>query len=463
MIRRRIRSNIKCIIRCNMMSRIVLILAGMFFLCVGTVRAQSLSLVRDEEIERALSFYLTPLFENAGLSPQAMALHLVKDDTINAFAAKGHHIFVHTGLLLKADDAQEVIAVLAHETGHVSGGHIARLYENMRISRRSMLLSMILGSVAVAAGGGTDAAVGALLGGVNSMQSSFAAYRRSEENAADQVAVSLLKKTGHDLSGLESVMRKLNAQESYQSANDFVLWRSHPAAKERLDVILSRQKQEEPDFIPNKERIKKENALFERIRAKLFGFLYPTEKTLKRYPEADKSLPARYARVIAVYKDGRFSDALTQINALIADYPDDPYFYELKGQILFETGQAEKAVEPYEKALSLLPDSVLIRLGLIQAQIEKDEPEALAEAEKSLSLFTNASHEIPLIWRLQAVVYGRTGRQGLAMYALAEYNLISGNEKQAKSFAKKAVDLLPEGMPARLRAEDILHSVKIDR
>ena len=440
-----------------MMRRAVLILGIVFWFCIGAARAESLSLVRDEEIERTIVFYLTPLFEKAGLDPKAMEIHLVKDDTINAFAAKGLHVFIHTGLILKADDAQEIIAVLTHETGHIAGGHIVRMYENMQTAQRSMLLSMILGSVVVAAGGGADAAVGAIMGGTNMVQSAFAAYRRSEENAADQVAVSLLKKTGHDLSGLEAVMRKLNAQESYLMTDDFALWHSHPASKERLGVILKRK---EADFSPDRKRIANENALFDRIRAKLAGFLYPAKRVSERYPETDKSLPARYARAIALYRDGRFKEALTKINALIADYPDDPYFYELKGQLLFETGRAAEAVEPYQKAVSLLPDSVLLRLGLIQAQIEKGDADALADAEKSLFLFTNMNHEIPLIWRLQAIVYGRTGRQGLASYALAEYNLALGNKKQAESFAKRAAESLPDGMPAQMRALDILYALQ---
>lgn len=443
-----------------MMNRAVLILGIFFWLFTGAARAESLSLVRDEEIERAIAVYLAPLFEKAGLDQRAMAVHLVKDDTINAFAAKGLHVFIHTGLILKADNAQEIIAVLAHETGHIAGGHIVRMYENMKIAQRNMLLSMILGTMAAAAGGGADAAVGAMLGGTNMVQSAFSAYRRTEENAADQVAVSLLQKTGHDLSGMEAVMRKLKAQESYQATDDFVLWRSHPASEERLEIILNQQKQNKTLFAPDQKRMARENALFDRIKAKLAGFLYPRKKVWERYPETDNSLPARYARAIALYKDGLFKDALERLNALIADYPDNPYFYELKGQILFETGRAAEAVEPYQKAVSLLPDSVLLRLGLIQAQIEKDDDDALMQAEKSLSLFTNMSHEIPLIWRLQAVVYGRTGRQGLASYALAEYNLALGNKKQAESFAKRAVETLPDAMPAALRAQDILQSLR---
>ncbi len=445
------------------MRRAVLIIGLVFWLCIGAARAQSLSLVRDEEVERAVSFYLTPLFEKAGLDVHNMNIHLVKDDSINAFAAKGLHVFIHTGLLLKADNAQEVIAVLAHETGHIAGGHVVRLYENMRIAQRSMLVSMVLGAVAAAAGGGADAAVGAMLGGVNSMQSVFAAYRRSEENAADQIAVSLLARTGHDFSGFETIMRKLQTQEDYQLTDDFALWRSHPAVKERLSFILARQKKEKTEFAVDSKRLAAENALFERIRAKLYGFLYPSKKTLERYPEKDVSLPARYARTVAFYKDGYFKKALEHIDALIADYPDDPYFYELKGQILFETGRAAEAVEPYQKAVELLQDSVLMRVGLIQAQIEKDDPDSLLRAQKELSAFANTGHEIPLIWRLQAIVYGRTGQPGLAAYALAEYNMMSGNTKQAQMFAERAVSLLPDGLPASLRAQDILYGIRDGR
>lgn len=442
------------------MRRAVLIIGLLFCLCAGAARAQSLSLVRDEEVERAVSFFLTPLFEKAGLDVRNMSIHLVKDDSINAFAAKGLHVFIHTGLLLKADNAQEVIAVLAHETGHIAGGHVVRLYENMRVAQRGMLVSMVLGAVAAAAGGGADAAVGAMMGGVNSMQSVFAAYRRSEENAADQTAVSLLARTGHDFSGFETIMRKLQAQEDCQLTGDFALWRSHPAVKERLSFILAQRKNEKTKFNVDSERVAAENALFERVRAKLHGFLYPSAKTLERYPEHDAGLPARYAGTVALYKDGHFKKALERINALIADYPDDPYFYELKGQILFETGRAAEAVEPYQKAVSLLPDSVLMRAGLIQAQIEKDDPESLAAAQKELSAFVDTGHEIPLIWRLQAIVYGRNGQTGPAAYALAEYNALSGNEKQAEMFAKRAVSLLPENLPAYMRAQDILYGIR---
>lgn len=444
-----------------MIRRAALLCFMCFFFGIGAVRAQGLSLIRDEEIERGIASYLIPLFDKAGLDSQNMSLHLVKDDSINAFAAQGLHVFIHTGLLLKADNAQEVIAVLAHETGHIAGGHIARLYENIRIAQRNMLISMILGSVAAAASGRGDVAVAAAMGGMSSAQGLLAGYRRTEENAADQVAIDLLIKTNHDFSGFESIMRKLERQESYLIDDAAILWRTHPMVKERLNFILNQQKESlQSRMKPDYKKIASENTLFERLQAKLHAFIYSPKRTLERYPESNKSLPARYARSIVAYQQGNFESALTQVDALIKEYPKDPYFYELKGQILFETGRAAEAVGPYQKAVELLPDSVLLRIGLAQAQIEKDSDESLQNALETLAAFARSDAEIPLIWRLQAIVYGRTGQRPMASYALAEYNYLIGDAKQAEFFAKQAVEQLPEGMPAQLRAEDILKNIK---
>ncbi len=433
-----------------------------WILAGAAAHAQGLSLIRDEEIERGLTFYLTPLFREAGLNPHNMAVHLVRDDSINAFAAQGLHVFVHTGLLLKAENAQEVIAVLAHETGHIAGGHIVRLYENMRIAQRNMLLSMIMGTVAAIASGRGDVGAAVAMGGISSTQGLLAGYRRTEENAADQVAVDLLRKTGHDFSGFEGIMRKLRHQESYQMSEDAVLWRTHPMVRERLAFILEKQKAElEKTLHPNRARMKKENEMFVRMQAKLFAFIYTPERTFERYPETDKSVAARYARSIAFYRRGDFPEALKRIDALISDYPEDPYFYELKGQILFETGRAAEAVPVYEKAVERLPDSVLLRLGTAQAQIEADTPGTLKTAIANLELVSKKEGaEMPLIWHFLAVAYGRSGNIGMASYALAEYNFLNGREDQAENFARRAAGEVPYGSPTWMRSQDILENLK---
>lgn len=422
------------------------VLLWLFLLLCKTAQAQGLSLIRDEEVERGLSVYLTPLFEQAGLEPENMQIHLIRDDSINAFAVQGLHVFVHTGLLTKADNGQEVVAVLAHETGHIAGGHIVRLYENMRIARRNMLLSMVLGAVVAGASGRGDAAMGVMSGMMSSTQGVLAGYRRSEESAADETAVRLLTATGHDLSGFAGIMRKLQKQEDLYGNENDALWRTHPMVKERLALILAH-----PAKAADAKCVKLENDLFLRMKAKLDGFLSSPQKIKAAYK--DDSLPSRYARAVLAYRTGDFAGAERQIDALIESEPENPYFYELKGQLLFETARGKEAVAPYEKAVALLPGSVLFRIGLAQAVLSDEES---ADADKALAVLSSVNADLPEVWRLKAAAYGRAGQTGAAVYALAEYNLMTGDVKQARRFAKKAAALLPENDSLSLKARDIL-------
>lgn len=429
------------------------VLFWLFLLLCKTAQAQGLSLIRDEEVERGLSFYLTPLFEQAGLPPENMQIHLVRDDSINAFAVQGLHIFVHTGLLTKADNAQEVVAVLAHETGHIAGGHIVRLYENMRIARRNMLLSMVLGAVVAGASGRGDAAMGVMTGMMSSSQGLLAGYRRSEESAADETAVRLLTATGHDLSGFADIMRKLQKQEDLYDNDNAAPWRSHPMVRERLALISAR-----PSKAADAKRVKRENDLFLRMKAKLDGFLSSPQKIKAEYK--DDSLPSHYARAVFAYRTGDFANAEKQIDALIAAEPENPYFYELKGQLLFETARGKEAIAPYEKAVGLLPDSDLFRIGLAQAVLsDEDAP----DTNRALAVLSSVNADLPAVWRLKATAYGRAGKTGLAAYALAEYNSAAGDSRQTEYFAKKAINALPANDSAALKARDILAGLKENR
>lgn len=429
------------------------VLFWLFLLLCKTAQAQGLSLIRDEEVERGLSFYLTPLFEQAGLPPENMQIHLVRDDSINAFAVQGLHIFVHTGLLTKADNAQEVVAVLAHETGHIAGGHIVRLYENMRIARRNMLLSMVLGAVVAGASGRGDAAMGVMTGMMSSSQGLLAGYRRSEESAADETAVRLLTATGHDLSGFAGIMKKLQKQENLYTADGAELWRTHPMVKERLALILA-----QPSKRADAKRAAAENDVFFRMKAKLDGFLSSPQKIKAEYK--DDSLPSRYARAVFAYRTGDFANAEKQIDALIAAEPENPYFYELKGQLLFETARGAEAVAPYEKAVELLPDSDLFRIGLAQALLSDENQ---TDTDRALAVLSPVTADLPLLWRLKATAYGRAGKTGLAAYALAEYNSAAGDSRQTEYFAKKAINALPANDSAALKARDILAGLKENR
>lgn len=440
--------------------------AFLLFLCAVCAacpaRAQSLSLISDEETEAVLASWLTPVFKAAGLDASRMEIHLVKDGSINAFAAKGLHVFIHTGLIVKADNAQEIIAVLAHETGHIAGGHIVRLYENMRIAQRNMLVSALLASVAGAAAGRSDVGAAAWAAGSASAQNLLMGYRRTEENAADQSAVTYLRATGHDLTGFHDIMKKLQAQENLvvDPATHDVLWRTHPDIKDRLAFILNESASVPP---ANAKKIAAENAQFERIRAKLYAYLSLPEKTLNTYPPEDKSLPARYARTIACYKSGALEKAQKEIDSLIADYPDDPFFYELKGQMLFETGHAAKAVPAYARAVALRPRSVLLNIGYAQALTESENPADLRKAVGVLEKIASVQPDSPFVWRLAAIAYGRAGRTDKAVYAQAEYAFLTGDDAGAARFANKALQVLPPSDAAYMRAQDVLNQLKSRR
>lgn len=428
----------------------------LLFLCLPfCVQAREIFLIGDEETERLLYSFQRPLFQKAGLDARTVKIRLIKDGSLNAFAVQGGYVFVHTGLLLKANDAQEVIAVLAHETGHVAGGHIIRLAGNVERARRNVMISMLLGTLAAAAGG-TQAGAAVIAGGMNAAEGMLAGYRRAEENAADQAAVSLLKATGHDLSGFESVMKKLERQERLTPEyKETAFLRSHPAVRERLEFVSEKRKQAKGASPSDMEAMRRENEAFKRVQAKLYAFLEPFDKTFLRYPESDTGIAARYARAIACYRKGRFDDALRLTDALIRDYPSDPYFYELKGQMLFETGRAEQAVSAYEKASALLHESVLMRIGLAQAQIETDRPEMLKAAVKNLEFAAAANSDFPFVRRLQATAYSRTGQDGMAAYAMAEYHFLNGDMQKAALFARKALKSLDAGSAAGMRAADI--------
>lgn len=441
-----------------MFRRILFLILILFFpLKAG---AQPLSLIEDEETESVLISYLVPLFKAANLNSDEIKIHLVKDDSMNAFATKGAHIFIHTGLLTKAEDAQEIIAVLAHETGHIAGGHIVRLYDQMRIAQRNILISMLLATVAGVASGKSEVGVATMMGAQTSAQNLLMGYRRTEENAADQTAVSLLSETGHGLIGFEKIMKKLQAQENFQidPKND-VLWRTHPDIKERLSFILSNKKNVLPE---NKNRITAENEAFKRIQAKLFAFLASPEKTKGRYPETNNDFHAVYARAIAEYRLNNIQKAIDLLNRLIKKEPKNPYLYELKGQILFETGQTEKSVESYAKAVELSPYSALLRIGLAQAQTAGENRNHLLNALDNLHIAGEQMPDSAFVWRLMAVAYGKLEMYPMAHYALAEYNLKRNDFKQAVFFAEKALKTLPESAVAFIKTQDILNQAELN-
>ena len=416
-------------------------------------------MIRDAEIETTIRLYSAPVFEAAGLDPSAVSVHLVNNNDLNAFVAGGQRIFVFTGLLLRVETPNQLIGVLAHETGHISGGHLARTQDALRNATTASIITFILGAAAIAAGGGQ--AGGAIIAsGAAVGQRQFLSYSRTQEGAADQAAMTFLDATGQSGRGLAEFLDILGDQEALLRSRQDPYARSHPISRERIAALSDRIRnspfRDQPDTPENIIRLK-------RMQAKLYGFLKSKSRTFREYPLSDQSVPARYARAIAYYRVPDLDNALPEIDRLIAEAPDDPYFHELKGQMLYENGRIEESVPPNETAVRLRPDSPLLRFGLARALIATEDPAQNRAAIGHLEEVVRLDNEMPSAWAQLAIAYGRDGQLGLSALASAEQFFLTGNKKDARQQAVRAQKRLPEGSPGWLRAVDIENAAKKDK
>lgn len=433
----------------------------LFFLAILTTTLTSapaesqgnrIKLIRDAEIENIIRRYATPIFNAAGLSADAVNIHLVEDDRLNAFVAGGQRLFINTGLLIRAKSANQVIGVIAHESGHIAGGHLSRIHDELRNAEIKSILAAVIG-VAVGAATRDGAAASAIvLGGQGAALTGLLKYNRTQESAADAAALKYLDATGQSARGIAEFFRLLQTDIRLQGAREHPYLSSHPLTNDRISAVenhiaLSRY----ANVKPPRDRVIDHRIM----RAKLRGFMQPLSSVLKNYPETDNSIPARYARSAAYYLDGNLAVAVPLIDSLIADAPENPYFHELKGQMLFENGRIEKSLEPYSRSVGLAPEEPLLRVALARAQIETGNVALLEDARAQLEVAAGREPEMREIWRLSAIVNGRLGRMGEMALTQAEYELLGGKNIAARKLADRAIGQLPAGSPGWLRAQDI--------
>lgn len=417
--------------------------------------ARKLSIIRDAEIENTIRAYATPLFQAAGLEPSAINIYLVKDKTLNAFVAGGQKLFLNTGLLIKSDNAGQVIGVIAHETGHIAGGHLTRTRDAMETSSTSDIFSMVLGGIA-AAGGRSDVGAVIVAGGQQMGLRNFLQYSRTQESAADAAAMRFLDSTGQSAKGMLEFFEKIGDQELLSVKRQDPYYRSHPLTRERVNRVASfverspnSNKPEKPEFVISHARMK----------AKLQAFIEPITRTLRRYKENSNSLEARYALAIAYYRRPDLERAIPLIDGLINEHPADPYFQELKGQMLYENGKIAESLPYYEKAVILNPSSNLLRRGLGKAQMESGDKAHLESAITNLLIAATADKTDPFSWKLLGTAYGKAGKMGESSLALGEAALLTGKKADARYHAERASSLLKEGSVGWMQAQDILHSL----
>ncbi len=410
--------------------------------------AQELRLVSDEEAEQLISDIAKPLFAAADQPFDRSRLFLVEDPTLNAFVADGNRLFIHTGTILAAESPDELAGVIAHETGHIQGGHILRQKINLRNLQDVSLVSAILAGTAAVLGGQGDAAAAAVLGTQSSMLHQFAHYRTEEERSADEAAVRLLEKTHQPASGMLAFMKKIAVRQQLEGISETPYFRTHPLSQERLTFFEDAAKRlPARSASPLQER-------FERVKAKFSAYLNPPERTLRTYPAADQRPAARYARAIAYFKKLQFASAIGELDFLLAAEPDNPYFHELKGQILLETGKIKPAKAEYQKAATLKPDAALLKVSFAQTLLE-DAPTA-AEIKEAINLLNQAVIRRPtgFAWLLLARAYGMQGNEAAAAYAAAEYSARIGALDTALGQLEQASRARPDRRLA-LRIEDL--------
>lgn len=404
--------------------------------------------IRDTEIEADIRTMVTPIWRAASLEPSALHVYLIEDKQLNSFVAGGQNEFINTGLIMRAETPNQLLGVLAHETGHIAGGHLTRAQEAMRNASIEGIIAMVLGAAASVVG----RSGAALLGAEGVAQRAFMRYSVTQEASADQAALTFLDRAGQSARGLLQFFQILQGEELLSGVRQDPYLRTHPLTSQRIEYVRNHVEHSRfsdvPDTSANVEMLK-------RIKVKLGAFTAPPSSTLAAYPESDQSVLARYARAIAYYRVPKLEKALPIVDGLIRDYPNDPYFRELKGQMLFENGRIAEAAAPYEEAVRLAPGAPLLRISLAQVYVESSDPKVNKRAIAYLNDALRSEDKETTGWHLLATAYGRDNQFGMAALALAEEGLSAGKKKDATQQAIRAKALLPKNSASYNRAESI--------
>jgi len=436
-------------------------LAGLAALSlVAAQPAAAQSILRDAETEALLDEMAAPLVAAAGLQPQNVDIVLINDPSINAFVAGGQAVYIHSGLINAASTANEVQGVIAHELGHVTGGHVIRSSEGASAAQGISILSLLLGAAAAAAGAG-DAAIGVIMAGQQAALGKYLAFSRAQESSADAAGASYLSKAGITGRGSIEFFKKLQNLEyryGYSRTPESEFYSTHPMSADRIATLQDSYEKDPAWHTPSDPQLE---ARFQRIKAKLYGYLAEPQHTLQAYPLTMTGIPARYARAYAFHKDAFVDKARAEVDALLAINPDDPYFLELKGQILLESGRPLEALAPLRRATDLTSNQPLIATSFGHALIATENKANFEEAERVLKSAVARDRENPFAWYQLGVVYAARGDLARAQLASAEQQVMSLQMPQALRSASAAEAELPRGSADWLRAQDIAMQARV--
>ena len=442
---------------------VALVAAAAMLMATAPVRAQErgakgggVPIIRDAEIEQLLRDYTRPLLQAAGLAKQNIEVVIINDRSFNAFVADGRRIFVNAGALMEADTPNQIIGVLAHETGHLAGGHLSRLRDEVSRAQTQSIVAMLLSVGALVASGRSNNVGGdvgaAVLAPQGMIQRSLLAYVRTQEEQADRAGVKFLTATHQSPKGMYDTFKRFADQSLFYKSNIDPYMQTHPMPAERV-AALEQLAKSSPYW--DKKDSPELQLRHDLMRAKLSGFIEGPDAVGRRYPFSNTSLPARYARAIASYRMGDVRGAVGQIDGLIHAQPSNPYFYELKGQALLEGGHPAAAIAPLRHAAQVAPTPVLIQALLGQAMVASNDPKNVKEAIPLLRRVVTKDPDLSEAFTQLAMAYGRTGNDPEADLASAQAAAARGDIKTARLLAARAKTRFPIGSPGWVRADDI--------
>jgi predicted Zn-dependent protease len=416
--------------------------------------------IRDTETEQLLRDYTRPILRAAGLEKQNIQMVIINQGVFNAFVADGRRIFVNYGAILQSETPNQIIGVMAHETGHLAGGHLAKMREQMAQAQTQMIIAMLLGAgamVAGAKGGGNSGLANAGAAMVSApgevIRRTLLSYVRQQEENADRAGVKFLTTTGQSARGMYETFKRFTEESLFAARGADPYVQSHPMPAARVAALeeLARSspywdKKDDPAL----------QLRHDMVRAKISAFMERQDTVYRRYPLSSNSLPARYARAIATYLHGDLRSALAQIDALIQQQPNNPYFHEVRGQALLEGGKPLEAIAPLRKAVQLSNNAPLIEMLLGQALVAADNKAYTDEAIAILRAAVARESEAPIGYTQLAMAYGRKGDYAQADLASAQAANLRGDHKTARDLASRAKTRFAIGTPGWVKADDIV-------
>ncbi|MBN2676051.1 MAG: M48 family metalloprotease [Alphaproteobacteria bacterium] len=417
-----------------------------------SVKGQAIQGIRDVEIETFLEEIATPLFKSAGLAPSNIGIHLIADATPNAFIAQGQNLFVHVGLFILADNENEIEGVVAHETGHMKGGHLSRLADRMKNAQIQAIAGAVLGMGAMLGGGG-EVGMAMMLGSADIAQKGLLAYSRNEERMADEIGLSLLEKNGRSAQGFLSFMEKLKKRQGLLMSTHISPYNlTHPLSTERESYI--QQRMEEDSNLQKKNTAPSEQ--FQWIKAKVIGYFQSEDIAVDFKKDSDFW---HYAKTFAFMRQNKFKSAQEHIKILIKKFPQNGYFYETQAQILFGLGEYQKAVNAYEKSLDILGDKNLIELEYCATVLEM-KTSNLEDVETRLNVILLKNPKSSMAYKLLATLYEKQNKVSMKDYAFAEYYALLGDKARAKQYLSQAEQKIAKDSLTGLKISDLKKSLE---